>query len=409
MRNLFVQWQYDKIVRASYAIFASVVINFVYFTFLVQINFLWLFGTMPGINHLENPKSDLASELYSADNVLLGKYFRENRSPVNYEEISPNVIETLIITEDQRFYEHSGIDLKGALAIFWYMLKGDPRGGSTITQQLAKNLFKTRVETSKGGLGYIPGVSVLIAKVKEWILAVRLEKNFTKEELLTMYLNTVDFGSNSFGIKVAARTFFNTSPDSLTYPQSAVLIGLLKAPTSYSPVLNPEKSKERRNVLLHLLFQAGKISQSEYKEMIKQDLGLDYKVENHTDGLATYFRSTVSKYLLNWCKSNGKDLYADGLKIYTTIDATIQKHAEDAMQEHMKQLQSKFYVHWKGRNPWIYENGKEIPRFIEDVARRTEGYRKLKAKYGENNDSIDIIMNTPVKMTVFSWDGDIDT
>ncbi|MBX9853224.1 MAG: penicillin-binding protein [Cytophagaceae bacterium] len=313
---------------------------------------------MPSIEDLENPKSGLASEIYSSDNVLLGKYFRENRSPVEYSQISPHVIKALIATEDTRFYEHSGIDFKASFAILYYVLKGDQRGSSTITQQLAKNLYKTRGDDSKGLLGYIPGLNLLISKIKEWITAIKLESNYTKEEILNMYLNTVDFGSNAFGIKVASETFFSTQPNSLTVEQAATLVGLLKATTVYSPVLNPENSLERRNTVMRLMVENGDLSQHKYDSLKKFPLRLNYNVEDHTKGIATYFRTVMKIHLMEWCKANGKDLYTDGLKIYTTIDSRMQKYAEEAVAEHMKGLQQKFNEHWVGKNPWIYENKK---------------------------------------------------
>ncbi len=379
------------------------------FVILLQINFLWLFGQMPGVEDLENPSSDQASEIYSADNILLGKYFRENRSPVDLTQISPNVINALISTEDVRFYEHSGIDAKGFFAIFWYMVKGDQRGSSTLSQQLAKNLFKTRNDEFQGILGYVPIVNVLLYKAKEWMLAIKLERNYTKEEIINMYLNTVDFGSNAFGIKVAARTFFNTSPDSLTIEQSATLVGALKATTLYNPVYRPENSLERRNVVLDLMVQNTVLNPKDYDSIRKIPLKVDFKVENSTDGIATYFRGVLNKYLLKWCKENGKDLYGDGLKIYTTLDSRMQKHAEDAVAEHMTVVQKKFFDHWKGQNPWRYENKKEITNFIEDASKKTLTYKMLVKKFGEGHDSINIVMNTPVKMTVFSWEGEKDT
>jgi penicillin-binding protein 1A len=398
-----------RIAKKCWNIFRIGLLSLFLFIVAVQMNFLWLFGGMPSLDDLENPKSELASEIYSSDKVLLGKYFKENRSPVNYNEISPNVINALISTEDVRYYKHSGIDAKGFFAIFWYMMKGDQRGSSTITQQLAKNLFKTRGNASKGLLGYIPLINVLISKAKEWMTAIQLEKNYTKEEVLNMYLNTVDFGSNAFGIKVAAQTYYGVSPDSLNLQQAATLIGLLKATTLYSPILHPENALERRNVVLGLMVENNVLSKDAFELLKTLPLGLKYNVENQNQGIATYFRGIVNNFLSNWCEQNDRDLYTDGLRIYTTIDYRIQKYAEQAVEEHMKGVQEKFFEHWKGRNPWIYENKTEIPNFLEDAAKKTDTYKMLKAKYGEGHDSINIVMNTPVKMKVFSWDGDKDT
>lgn len=403
------KFDFQQIAKYVWIIAGGILYYIIGFVILLQINFLWLFGQTPGVDDLENPSSDQASEIYSADNILLGKYFRENRSPVDLTQISPNVVKALISTEDVRFYEHSGIDGKGFLAIFWYMVKGDQRGSSTLSQQLAKNLFKTRNDEFQGILGYVPVVNVLLYKAKEWMLAIKLERNYTKDEIINMYLNTVDFGSNAYGIKVAARTFFNTSPDSLTIEQSATLVGALKATTLFNPVYRPENSLERRNVVLDLMVQNNVLDAKDYDSIRKIPLKVDFRVENSTDGIATYFRGVLNKYLLKWCKENGKDLYGDGLKIYTTIDSRMQKHAEDAVAEHMKVVQDKFFEHWKGQNPWRYENKKEITNFIEDASKKTSTYKMLVKKFGEGHDSISIVMNTPVKMTVFSWDGEKDT
>jgi penicillin-binding protein 1A len=403
------QNKYYRIAGKSWNIFRIILLSLFLFIAALQMNFLWLFGGMPGMEDLENPKSEMASEIYSADNMLLGKYFKENRSPVEYDEISPNVINALISTEDVRFYEHSGIDLKGFVAIFWYMLKGDQRGSSTLTQQLAKNLFKTRSQDSRGLLGYVPGLNVFIIKAKEWMMAIQLEKAYSKEEIINMYLNTVDFGSSAYGIKVASETFFSTDPDKLNIQQAATLIGILKATTTYSPKSHPDRALERRNIVLALMQENGILSQSEADSLKKLPLGLKYSVENQNQGNATYFRGYVNSFINNWCKANGKDLYTDGLKIYTTIDSRVQAYAEEAVADHMKGIQKKFFEHWKGKNPWIYENKKEIPGFLEDAAKKTDNYKMLKAKFGEGHDSIKIIMNTPVPMRIFSWDGDIDT
>lgn len=400
---------YTRYVTILWTVFIGGLYTLFLWSILIRFNYLGAFGDMPDLVKLENPKNELASEVYSSDGVLLGKYFRENRSPVSYSEISPNVINALITTEDIRFREHAGIDLKGMFAIFYYMAKGDQRGSSTITQQLAKNLFKTRGVKKKGVLGYIPGFNILIAKVKEWELAISLEKMYTKNEILALYLNTVDFGSNSFGIKVASKTFFQTSQDSLTVPQAAMLIGLLKAPTSYSPILNPQNCLNRRNTVLELLFENKFITQIQLNTLKRQPIGLNYGVENHADGSATYFRTIVSKYLQEWCKKNDKDLYGDGLKIYTTIDSRMQNHAEASVTEHMKVLQRRFNKHWEGEKPWRYQNKTVIPNFIEDIAKKTDRYKALADKYGEDSTAIMAEYKKPVKMTVFSWDGDIDT
>ncbi|WP_299755156.1 transglycosylase domain-containing protein [uncultured Pontibacter sp.] len=372
----------------------------------VEHNILYLFGASPSLDRLENPRSDQASELYTSDGKLIGKYFRENRSPVNYKELSPRLVQALVATEDIRFYEHAGIDPQAILSAVYGSFQGEARGASTITQQLAKNLYKTRTDDSKGVLGHIPGLNIVISKTKEWLTAIKLEQRYTKEEILTMYLNTVDFGSNSFGIKVASKTFFNTSPDSLKVEQAAVLVGLLKAPTYYSPRFNPENATRRRNTVLGQMVKYNYLKKAEADSLSQLPLVLDYSVENHYDGPATYFRGAVADYLQEWCKENGYDLYRDGLRVYTTIDSRMQAHAEASMEEQMRKLQRRFDNHWEGKNPWVDENNREIPNFIEETIKRTAYYRRLKKKYGDDTAAINKELNRPREMKVFTWEND---
>ncbi|MCS6824367.1 MAG: penicillin-binding protein [Cytophagaceae bacterium] len=401
------QQKYGRLVIIAWTIFSWFIFNLLLFTLLIRINFLWLFGGFPATDILEDPTTDQASEVYSADGQILGKYFRENRSPVPFEKISPVVIKALIATEDTRFYEHSAIDFKAFFAIFYYMIKGDQRGSSTISQQLAKNLFKTRKD--KGLLGNIPLLKILIAKAKEWMLAVELERRYTKDEIIAMYLNTVDFGSNAFGIKVASKTFFNTTPDSLTTSQAAVLIGLLKAPTLYSPKLNPKNCIKRRNLVFDLMVENNNLTPSEASELKKLPLGLKFASEDHNEGYATYFRGELSKFLNEWCEKNGRNLYSDGLKIHTTIDSRMQQYAEEAVAEHMSKLQKTFFDHWKGKNPWRYENNKEIPDFIMSHVKKLSSYKALVAQYGENSPQVKKYLYEPRRMKVFTWQGEKDT
>ncbi|MCH8515610.1 MAG: transglycosylase domain-containing protein [Cyclobacteriaceae bacterium] len=401
----------SKVIKILWVLFFALLIGLPLFFYSVKINFLNLYGDLPSIKSLENPKSDVSSELYSIDGQSLGKYFRENRSLVDYDEISPNVINALIATEDYRFERHSGLDLRGLMrvGVFTLLLRQDSKGGgSTITQQLAKNLFKTR-STSKGHLSGVPGLGMVIVKVKEWLVAIYLETNYTKREIITMYLNTVDFGSNSFGIKVAAQTFFNKEPSDLNLQEAATLVGLLKAPTRYSPVSNPENSTYRRNTVLAQMSKYGFISPQVQDSIANEEMVVQFKVENHNQGLATYFRSVIRSFLISWTRENGYDLFEDGLKIYTTIDSRMQQYAEDAVAAHMAKLQKIFDDHWKGRNPWIDADGAELKGFIESVSKSSEHYRRYRDKYGQGHDSIDILMNTPKKMRLFSWDGEVDS
>lgn len=386
----------------------AIVIVFL-FIILVDMNFLWLFGRSPRVMQLNNPKMSVASELYTADNVLIGKYFYENRVPVEYKEIAPSLINALISTEDVRFYKHHGIDIRSTLSIFWSMAQGEKRGGSTITQQLVKNLFKTREHYSKGLFSYIPVLKVIIYKTKELINAVKIEFFYTKEEILTMYLNTVDFGSNSYGIKSAATTFFNKKPGELKIEEGALLIGLLKAPSYYSPVSNPENALSRRNTVIDQLVKYKFLSKEKADSIKKIPIHLRFKVAGNYDGDALYFRDAVARELQDWCKENKKDIYRDGLKIYTTIDMRLQRLAEEAMQEHMKHLQNRFFQHWQGQVPWIDENGKPMLGFIEDIAKQTADYKRLYKKFGKEKDSVDFYLNKPHQMTVFTWKGDRDT
>jgi len=381
---------------------------FLYFS-LVDINFLWLFGKSPSLEELQRPKMEQASEVYSSDSVLIGKYYNENRVPVTYNEISPWMIKALIATEDVRFYDHTGVDFTALPSVLIYTLRGDNRGASTITQQLAKNLYKTRGGGSRGLLGFIPGVNIVIDKTKEWLTAIGLERRFTKEEILTMYLNTVDFGSNSFGIHTASKTFFSVPPDSLNIEQSAILVGLLKAPTTYSPLLHPQRAKMRRNTVLAQMVKYNIIPKKAYDTLKTKPIVLDYQTENNFDGPATYFRGVLNNYLKDWCDKNGYDLYTDGLKIYTTINSRMQEYAEEAVQEQMSNLQNKFFRTWAGKNPWIDAKGDEIPDFIDSISRHLPIYRYLKRKYKNDTAKISAEMHRPKEMTVFSWHGERDT
>lgn len=381
------------------------IVLFLLYLFIVDINFLWLFGKSPGMRSISNPEQSVASVIYTSDGEVLGKYFRENRTPVTYEEISPKLIRTLISTEDERFYQHFGIDFKGIFAALKDMTRGRSRGASTITQQLVKNMYKTRNQYSTGLFGYIPGVKLIISKTKEWTTAVKIEMFFSKKEILTKYLNTVDFGSNAYGIHTAAKTFFNTTPAKLNYEQSATLVGLLKATTSYSPIAHPQRSMMRRNVVLDNLAKLKIITRAECDSLKEIPIRLNYSVEQSYDGDALHFRAYLEKYLQKWEEENGYDIYSDGLKIYVTIDSRMQKYAEEALHKQMHSLQRKFDDHWRGQNPWQDENHKEIPNFVEDIAHRTKAYASLVAKYKKDYpDSITYYLNKPHKVKVFDYD-----
>lgn len=408
----------QKIIRVIWIAFAAGLIGFVLFVWAVSGNFLGLFGELPDFQELENPQSEVASELYSSDGMLMGSYFRENRSPVSYYELSPNLVNALIATEDVRFEKHSGIDLQsmGRVLFKSLILRQSAGGGSTLSQQTAKNLFKTRNLESQGILSRVPGLRMLIIKTKEWIVAAKLEKSYTKDEILTLYLNTSEYGSNAYGIKTASKTFFNKEPADLNVQESAVLVGLFKAPSYYSPVFNPDNSLRRRNTVLYQMEKYDMLTESEYDSLTKMPIELDYKVENQNQGMATYFREVIKSDLIKWTKENLKpdgtpyDLFGDGLKIYTTIDSRMQRYAEEAVDEHMRELQKKFEKEMGNRDPWIDNNGQVISNFIETQVKRTEAYRNLVKRYGADSDSINIKLNEKKRMKVFSWDlGEIDT
>lgn len=397
--------------------FCSFLISFIVYLGMVDMNFLWLFGKSPGyFSGIMDPQTSEASEIYSADGKLIGKFFNENRTPVKYEEVNPIFFKELIDTEDERFYKHFGIDPIGLFAAMKdAVVHRGGRGASTITQQLAKNMFRVRSQYSTGLLGKIPGLKILIVKSKEWIIATKLETVYSKKEIITMYANTVDFGNNSFGIKTAAKTYFNTTPRDLTAEQAAVLVGMLKATSYYNPRNNPKNSLARRNVVLDNLYHHGDISRQVCDSLKNIPIKLDFKVEENYDGQAKYFREAVANYLKDWCQANGYDLYSSGLKIYTTIDTRMQKYAEEAARKQMKQVQQNFNNHWSiyrnqstnwlRQEPWQDENHKVIPNFIQQIAERQPFYKALLAKYPNNIDSVNYYYKEwkhPVKL--FDYD-----
>lgn len=383
----------------------SLVISFIIYLIMVDINFLWLFGKSPGFSQIKNPQTNEASEIYSSDGVLIGKYFNQNRTPVKYEDVNPIFWKTLIDTEDERFYNHFGIDITGLFAAVKDMIvHHDARGASTITQQLAKNMFRVRTQYSTGLLGHIPGVRMLIMKSKEWIIATKLELIYDKKDIITMYANTVDFSSNAYGIKTACKTYFGITPAELTAEQAAVLVGMLKATTAYNPISNPKNSLKRRNVVLHNMLLHNDITRAEYDSITQIPIKLNFSIESNYDGQAQYFREAVADELKDWCSENGYDLYTSGLKIYTTIDTRMQKYAEAAAIKQMKQVQRNFNSHWSGQEPWRDENGQVIPDFIENIAKRQPVYKALQLKYDGNADSIEYYLNKPHKVKLFDYE-----
>ncbi len=365
----------------------------------------WI-GYMPDFRELEDPKSNLSSEIFSADQVLLGKYYFEDRSNIHYQNLSPNLRNALIATEDFRFEKHSGIDVKALLRAVAGVLTGrSAGGGSTITQQLAKNLFKMREEDKS---------FIVIQKFKEWVVSVQLEGRYTKEEIMAMYFNTVAFGGHSYGIKTASKTYFNSSPDSLKIEEAAMLVGMLKAPSWYNPVRNPERATKRREVVLSQMKKYEFITNEEYDSIRQLPLDMSkYKLQDHNTGLATYMREYLRGQLKEWCKTHKKpdgtpyNLYKDGLKIYTTINSKMQKYAEEAVCEHLgKDLQKAFFKHWAGKHrhpPFDWRMSEEqIAGIMKQAIKRSDRYYWLKVNE-VHPDTITKIFNTPTKMTVFRW------
>lgn len=359
-----------------------------------------VYFSIPSRSELKHVQNYTASEVYSEEGVMLGRYYIQDRTNVPYEKIAPHVIEALIATEDARFYNHDGVDTRGMLRVaIKSILLGDESsgGGSTISQQLAKNLFPRKKYWI---------LSLPMNKMREMMIARKIEDVFSKEDILALYLNTVPFGDNAFGIASASRRFFGTTPDKLKIEQGAVLIGMLKATTAYNPKRNPDRSLARRNVVLGQMSKYGYISESSFDSLKKIPLALKYTYRTHSEGVATYFREHLRLELVRWLDENKKEdgtsynLYTDGLKIYTTINYTMQKHAEAAMKEHMADLQKAFYSHWGKKNPWG-SNGD----VVEKAKRRSERYIQLKEE-GYSEEEINKIFKTPVKMTVFSYGGE---
>lgn len=399
--RLFIKNRYLRGIAAFFVLIG-------YYVIALHINFLWLFGYMPNASEVKNPQVAIASEVYSADSVLIGKFYNENRTPIHFSEISPNVIQALIATEDVRFYQHHGMDLFALAGGVYSTAKGDGRGASTITQQLAKNMFNTRKKINQGLLQYIPYIRTIVSKTKEWVTAIKLELFYSKNEILEMYLNTVDYGNNWFGIKVASKNYFGKLPADLTIEEAATLIGLLKATSSYNPIRNKKNSKLRRNVVLSQLVKYKELTQQQYDSIAELPIVLKLR-KNSSDEKDSYLRQYVERSLKGWCADNKVNLYEDGIKIYTTINSHLQRYAEEATHEHMKKMQKMFYEHWGKHNPWVDENGNELKRFIEISMTFTPMYDHLKRKYNNNTDSINIELNRKKQMKVFTYDGAKDT
>ena len=365
------------------------------------------FGEMPDFRQLENPKTNFASEIISSDNQILGKYyFNDNRTPVNYDEINQETVDALIATEDERFYSHPGIDLKATLrAIIFLNTRG---GASTISQQLARQLFV--------GVRSRNIIQAVGQKIKEWVIAIELEKQYTKEEIITMYLNIYDFGYYGDGIKSASNIYFSKDPINLKTEESAMLIGMLQNSSLYDPIKRPEITKKRRDLVLMQMAKNNYLSEKQKDSLQKIPLELNYTPQSHRRGLATYFRSYLRGFMKNWTNNNFKkdgssyNLYVDGLKIYTTINSKMQQYAEESVIEHMKNLQKEFFIQndTVSSAPFSDLDEDEEEIIMKRAMRRSERWRKSKLS-GKTNDEIEESFNIPTNMSIFSWEGDIDT
>ena len=385
-------------------LFTSGVISIYGVFYLASIGY---FGEMPDFRQLENPKTNFASEIISSDNKVLGKYyFNDNRTPIEYEDINPETINALIAIEDERFYSHPGIDLKATLRAIVFL---NQRGGaSTITQQLARQLFV--------GVRSRNIFQAITQKIKEWVIAVRLEKQYTKEEILTMYLNIYDFGYYGDGIKSASNIYFSKEPIDLKVEESAMLIGMLQNSSLYDPIRRPEITKNRRNLVLMQMSKNNYITKKEEDSLRTLPLTLDYTPQSHRQGLATYFRSYLRGFMKDWTSKNFKNdstkynLYVDGLKIYTTINSKMQKYAEESVEEHMINLQKEFFIQndTLSTAPFLDLEEEEEETIMKRAMRRSERWRKSKLS-GMTNEEIEESFNKAVDMTVFSWNGDVDT
>ncbi len=396
-----------KEIKNRYLRYISIFVFYIIIFFCaLQVNFLWLFGYSPSYADIKKPAQRVGSELYTSDGKLIGRYFKENRTPVNYNEIAPNVLNALIATEDIRFYKHSGIDIQAVGRAVVGM--GKDGGASTITQQLAKNLYRTRYSKASGLIKHIPLVRTFVSKLKEWMTALKLESNYSKNDIITMYLNTVSFGNNTYGIKTAARIYFDKEAKELSTTDAALLVGILKGTNLYNPLKSPDKALERRNTVLNQMNKYNFLSKDSLLLLVKQPLQLkEGKMKDGSDG-DSYLRAAVDKYLEKWCEENDINLYEDGLKIYTTIDSKLQGYAEEAVKNQMKILQKRFYNVWGNEDPWEDSERKKVD-YPDRAKKNLPIYALLQKKYNNNTDSIDAYFNKKKEMRIFSYNGDRDT
>jgi len=395
-----------KCIRWIWGLFISILVGIV---LLFGGAALGIYGPMPDLQQLENPKTNLATQILSSDGIILGKYyFDDNRTPIAFDEIPKNMVEALIATEDERFYEHSGIDWRGTFRAFVFL--GRRGGASTISQQLARQIFV--------GVRSRNVLKTILQKAQEWIIAVQLEQRYTKKEIVSMYLNKYDFGYQADGIRSAAKIFFNKAPQELTIEESATLVGMLKNSSLYNPIRRPERVQERRNIVFQQMFRNKLISAQEKDSLSRLPLEIRFTPESHREGLATYFRAYLKEFMDDWIAQNPKpdgskhNLYRDGLRIYTTLDSRMQQLAEEAVSNHMKNLQKEFFrQNTKRENstaPFLDLREGEIDTLLERTAYRSERWRKMKLA-GAADETILASFKKKVPMRVFSWKGEIDT
>ncbi|WP_306351358.1 penicillin-binding protein 1A [Flavobacterium sp. '19STA2R22 D10 B1'] len=365
-----------------------------------------LFGSMPSFEELENPASNLATEIISSDGVTLGKFYSENRTPIKFSDLPDPLVKALISTEDERFLEHSGIDARGTLRAVTSL--GTSGGASTITQQLAKLLFH--------GEGSKNIVARMTQKVKEWIIAIRLERQYTKNEILTMYLNKADFVNTAVGIRSAAKVYFAKEPRDLTTEEGAMLVGMLKNPSLYNPIRREDMVRERRNVVLGQMEKNGFLDKAKKEALQKLPLKLTFSPESNNEGLATYFREYLRDFMKQWVKEHKKadgseyNIYRDGLKIYTTIDSRMQKYAEEAVVDHMKNLQEEFFAQNKKNTnaPFINLSKEQTNNIIERAMKTSDRWRIMKDQ-DKSEEEIRKSFAVKTRMTIFTWKGEKDT
>ncbi len=399
---------FGKFIKWFWILFATGILSG---TLLFWLASLGVFGEMPTFERLENPQTNLATEIISSDGKTLGKfYLDDNRTPVAYEDLPENLVNALVATEDERYYEHSGIDWYGTMRAFAFL--GKRGGASTITQQLAKQLF-TGI-AARGWKRYTQ-------KVKEWVIATRLERNYTKEEIIAMYLNIYDFGNNADGIRSASKIYFGKEPQELRVEESAMLVGMLKNSSLYNPRphRNPVGTKRKRDIAIGQMARSGFITEQERDSLQALEMNLNYSPESHREGLATYFRMYVQGFMNEWIEKNPKpalegerdkwNIYLDGLKIYTTVDSRMQKNAEDAVTAHMKNLQAEFFhQNTPDRNktaPFLDLEQNQINSIMRRAMKNSDRWRSMK-RAGKSDDEIEASFKVKTDMTVFDWNSD---